>query len=194
MLNRILVLGAARPMRFDLCLLALVSTVACVMVIAVGNVTWFGDSHTFINYANDLVSGEWNPHLQWRSPAYPVLLILSGALSGSLYGLFAVQAAFGIMIPIIVYLIVSPFDRMAALVVALISALSFVSYEFILTVYHCQAFVFALMLAALCLSRICGGPKPARVWVVYAFALVLVVSLRYGRPATSLRWDPCLSW
>src|SRR5215204_2825392 len=116
--------------------LAALSFLATAVIVAYGHITWYGDAHTFPNFAHDFIQGIWNPHLQWRAPGYPVMMILTGVLSGSLAGLIALQALLGALIPLLIYLAVAPTDRVAATIAALAAIGSFVSYQFVLTVYH----------------------------------------------------------
>src|SRR5262249_45726762 len=108
--------------------IAVLSVAVATVVAIFGNMLWYGDANTFVNYAHDLAHNTWNPHLQWRSPGYPLILLATGVLSGSLLGLITLQTLAGAAMPVMIYAIVAPADRRAAIVAGIVAVVSLIPY------------------------------------------------------------------
>ena len=164
----------------DAVLVLLVSSGACALIVFYGHAVWLSDSHTFASYAYDFLHGNWNPHLQWRSPGYPLILIATGVLAGSLAGLIAAQAAAGAIIPVLIYLVVLPAHRGAALFVSFVAIASGICYTFVTTVYPIEFYTFGLVFVTFLLVRWIVGPGSSSPWPLYALSLtcLLLASIR----------------
>jgi hypothetical protein len=118
-----------------------------------GTHSWYGDSHTFLNYAWDIADGVYNPYFFFRPPGYPILMVLSGATSGNLQGLFLLQTIVASSIAPMIYLILLPASRRAAAVTATIAIVSLIPYDLALTVYPDVFYMAGLVLLTLLVSR-----------------------------------------
>jgi hypothetical protein len=122
-------------------------------VAIIGNVLWYGDASTFISYAYNFAHQYWNPNLQWRSPGYPLVLIATGVLSGSLLGLITLQTLAGAAMPTMIYGIVAPADPGAAIAAGIVAVVSLIPYALELTIYHDQLIAFSLVATGYLLAR-----------------------------------------
>ena len=157
-------------------IIAAIATVCGALMLVFGHVFWYSDGHVFLQFAEDLTHIRLNPDLLSRSPGYPIVPILSGATSGELYGTFVLHTLMGIAAPVMIYLAVRPFDRLAAFIVALVAALSFITFGFALMIYQSQTFMFDLALCGFLLSLALRGHARAFYWL--AVALVLLAWMR----------------
>jgi hypothetical protein len=167
--------------------LAAASGLASALTLSFGHVIWYGDSHTFFNYAADLLNYfQLNPSLQWRSPGYPLVLIATGVpLTGSVAGLLFLQALAGAAIPLLIYWTLLPIDRWAAFLAAWTCILSGIAYAFITTMYHDTLFMFLLVAVAALLVRILR--QGARVpWSVPLLLTISLIMLAWLRPSAYL--------
>lgn len=138
-----------------------------------GSRTWLGDSHTYLNYAWDMATGNYNPHLYYRTPAYPALMVLLGAASGNLEPLFIFQTAVASGIPTLIYLTLVPASRSVAATIALISIASLVPYHLALTVYPDIFYVAGLVLLTLLISRWVMLKSTSTVYAIAATTFIL---------------------
>lgn len=115
-----------------------------------GAVVWFGDAHTYVNYAAHLLRNQIDPNLYWRTAGYPIVLIVTGVLAtGSLAGLLALQALSAAFIPVGTYMILERVNATVALLIAILVAASTVGYAWMTTIYPDQLYMAALVVVAL---------------------------------------------
>jgi hypothetical protein len=97
------------------------------MVAIFGHPTWPGDVHTYFDYAFHWAVPQ--PNLYMRTPGFSIVLWATGVMStGSLVGLYALQAVAGAAIPVLVYRALASISRAAALAASAVCVMSLIPY------------------------------------------------------------------
>jgi hypothetical protein len=139
-----------------------------------GSRTWLSDSHDYLNYAWDIAGHIYNPYYYYRTPGYPLLMVLSGATSGNLDGLFVLQTIVASSIAPMMYFVLLPVSKRAATITAAIAIVSLIPYHFALAVYPDMFFMTGLVLLTLLVSRwILGQGGFSTVYLIAATTLAL---------------------
>jgi hypothetical protein len=139
-----------------------------------GTRVWLSDSHDFLNYAWDIAARTYNPYYFYRAPGYPLLMVLSGATSGNLEGLFILQTLVASSIAPMMYFVLLPVSQRAATITATIAIISLIPYHFALTVYPDMFFMAGLVLLTLLVSRwMLGQGGFSTVYLIAATILAL---------------------
>ena len=147
----------------------LVSLTISLIISGLGFFVRYGDSVTYTQYARDLLSGHVDSNLYYRTPGYPILLILTGAMAGSFAGLLTAQAVAGAMIPAASYWAVERFSWQVAFLVAGFSIGSMVPFIYINLLYPDEAYIVLLVLSCVFLVRWLAFPDASRI-NLYALA------------------------
>jgi hypothetical protein len=138
----------------DACILAALSLALSASLLVVGSTIWYGDAEAYVNYAAYMAQGRFDPGLYWRTPGYPLFLIMTGMIAtGSVWGTLIAQCLAGASVPVLTYLILVPINRVVALITAGVSAASLIPYQFVMTIYPDEFYMAALVLLVFLLSR-----------------------------------------
>lgn len=128
----------------------------------------------------------------FRSPGYPILLALTGAvIPGTFILLLSVQALFAAIIPVIIYHIVLPYGHRLAIVTAIIAILSGTTTAHISQIMSEPLFTFLLFVGislAITLIRKKNTKSSLFYWLALTFAALNTV-----RPFAWLMFWPLLS-
>lgn len=111
------------------------------------------DTTSYLFAAKKMV-GAHKTFLYFRTEGYPLFLILTGGLFGTLYGVLVAQFILALLIPILVYKILLHFSQKAAflgVILSLASTFSFACAKFIMTqqLYLCVQLLFLLFVVKL---------------------------------------------
>lgn len=171
--TRVMIDQIAAPIRSGTFWIYVLSLSVALGIYAAGCIFWFSDSHSYTNYAYWLAHGEFNPHLYWRTPGYPIALILTGAVAfASLRGIILLQVLSGALIPAAIYWSVRPLSRIAAIGASVVAIISLVPFALVTTIYPDQLYMSALVcFAALLVRYATADTKPA---IVYFLTLTLL--------------------
>lgn len=156
--------------------IAVISLSVAGFIVVAGNVVWFGDTHTYWNYATYITMRTYNPSLYWRSAGYPMALIISGTIiTGSLWYIVAVQAIASSAIPVMIYGALRRFSGAIAGAAASISIVSLAPYVWETTIYPDQIYITLLVaITALVIFF------PARPRSITAYAMVVCCAMAYA--------------
>ena len=147
----------------------LVSLTISLIISGLGFFVRYGESVTYTQYARDLLSGHVDTNLYYRTPGYPILLILTGAMAGSFAGLLTAQAVAGAMISAASYWAVERFSWQVAFLVAGFSIGLMVPFIYINLLYPDEAYIVLLVLSCVFLVRWLAFPDASRI-NLYALA------------------------
>ena len=168
----------------DLIVLGFLSSIVSLVILVWGEPTWYADSHSYIQFAETFSRRFYAPTLYWRTVGYPLVIILSGAMTGSLLGLFILQAAAGAAIPVLSYLALAQTSRATRLAAGLVSIASLTPYCFIKTVYPDQFYIVSLVLITVLTIRWTTiRQTSAWIYIIAAFGTFLT----WLRPAGTSR-------
>jgi hypothetical protein len=148
------------------------------------------DSDSYLEFAR-VLTGQASPAgpLYFRTPGYPVLMILTGVASGKTFLiLLAVQALMGALIPLLIYWAMLVIDRRLALWCAVAAIVSLVPYLHSKDVMTEQPYLFCQFLALCLASRYMAHH---RVGNLYAMTATLVAAALI-RPSGTLLFVPFL--
>lgn len=165
----------------NLVLIAALSAIISFGVVMACHVIWYGDSQTYTDYALELAQGRYNPNAIWRTPGYPILLLLAGFTSThSLNGIIALQALAAALIPVFGYLTLAPINRTVAAVTGFCLAFSLIPFAFVTTIYPDGWYMLGLVVVTFLATRWLAWNAS----LVYLYALAAAcLSLAWIRPA-----------
>lgn len=153
------------------------------------NVSFLGDSPSYIQYAWGLLGGAISSTtLGARTVGYPLLLVLTGVVGpgehfNSFLGILLLQAAMAIAMPVLVYKTLEPFNRRAAFYTALVMIVSLQPYITSKLIMTEQSYKFFVLLLIYFFCGACRTRLPRRWIFCLALTSVLLVAIR---PAASL--------
>lgn len=156
----------------------------------VGNVQLSADAATYLNYAQDLANGTLDPNLFWRTPGYPVWLILTGyTQSHSPIGILYVQTLFAFLIPLLIQATLKPYSKPIAFYAAMVAIISLAPYRLQLLLYPDQIQIFLPLLLSWLV--VLYAKHKNLFLLVICYAVVAVLS--FFRP-TMVSFIPLLLW
>jgi len=164
-----------------------------VLLFALIPISYFGDSTSYLSFAKTL-SGQQGSGFNHRTPGYPLLMIFTGVIHfNSFIGLVLCQLLMAVVIPLIIYRIVSIYERKFGYYTAMISIISLIPYSYMKTLLTEQSFIFFLLVATYSAARffttknstyvyltagttfIVGTIRPAGLYIVSIFFITFFV-------------------
>jgi len=157
----------------DFCIVAIISGGVAAFFSSSGYVTLLSDTHSYTQYAVQMVRGQLSEQLAWRTPGYPILLLITGlTITGSVAGVLAVQAAASAAIPAIANSVLQPVNRWIAAVVSGILIISLIPYLYLDIIYPDEIYVFLLLVVTAATCRWLLTNHPQWLYVAIAFCLI----------------------
>lgn len=170
--------------------LLLASAAVSLLLLAVLPIRFVPDSSGYYQFAQVLL-GRDVAAPTYRTPGYPLLLVISGLFAfGSLYGLLVLQAVMAALIPLLVYRIMLPaVGHFRSLAAAWICLASLVPAMYLKSVYTEQFYLFLEFTACWLASGYIYRKRPM---LLYGTALALLV-LMLVKPSSNLLFVPWLA-
>ena len=154
-------------------LLISISTVFQVIFFYAVRINFECDSAAYYNSAVGYFTQNMNLVSPYRGPVYPLFLRLFGiTTSGSIYPLLIFQASLGVLMPVLIYLILTKYGKVNAVlgyIVFLASTISFTSAKLILAE---QIFITLVILAIFYLQKYLISKKLIYLYLFCTFAIL----------------------
>jgi hypothetical protein len=143
-----------------------------------------GGADQFMQYAHALVEGKTlAPAVSQRDIGYPFLLTLSGyTLTGSFIGITLIEAAFAILMPVLVYWSIVRASPAVAFYTGIVSIVSLAPIYFLKWIHHDQAYIFFIILVIALLANFLQSRQYG---LLYCFTLAALAA-SFTRPAGNL--------
>jgi hypothetical protein len=158
--------------------LTVLSLLVTLIWFATQPIGYTNDSSTYLDLARYL-SGQTptaQPYLFFRTPGYPLLMVLSGVtMFESFIGLLLVQAVMAFLIPLVVYKIVRLYFPRAALIAAIICIVSLTPYLESKTVMTEQSYIFGLLILVYAVALYHKSPSPTALYIISAIVTALAL-------------------
>ena len=167
--------------RADAAKLAIVGAVVTIFFLFTGDAWFPGGAVQFIDYADAIVHGTvLYPDAAQRDAGYPLIIILSGyLLSHSFIGVFLIQAAFAISLPLLIYEALRRLSPSCAFYTGLTSIVSLNPIFFMKMIHHDQTYIFFSILT---LNVLMLFVQTKQIRFLYLFTLVAICA-SVTRPA-----------
>jgi hypothetical protein len=140
-------------------------------------ITYYSNSDSYMRYAKYLLGSAQNTLIFFRTPGYPLLLILTGVFAfDSFLGLMLSQLAMAVVVPLLVYSIIATYNRRVAYYAALFSIASLVPYGFMKAVLTEQMYMSTLLLAIWVATRFFATKRFRHIYItsIVLFVLLLI--------------------
>ena len=143
-------------------------------------ITYYSSSDGYMRYAKFLLGSSQDSGVFRRTPGYPLLLIITGVfVFDSFWGLMLSQLAIAIMVPLLIYRIVSMYNQRIAYYATLFSIASLIPYGFMKAVLTEQLYMFALLLAIWVAARF-FSTRWVRYFYMASFIFFILLLIRPG--------------
>jgi hypothetical protein len=174
----------SRSAHIDIAKLALIGLAAAVFFLFTAPYFFPGGADQFTRWADALVHGTaLDPHLAQRDVGFPLLIVLSGyTLNGSFIGITIIHAAFGVLIPVLLYLSLYRLSQSVAFFTGLLAIVTLAPFYFVKWMHHDQTYIFFMMLT---IALLASYLQTRRYPYLYAFCIAIVAA-SISRPAGSL--------
>jgi hypothetical protein len=138
----------------------------------------------FLYYARALAEGKTlAPAVSQRDIGYPFLLLLSGyTLNGSFIGITLIEAAFAILMPVLVYWSIVRASPTVAFYTGIVSIVSLAPIYFFKWIHHDQAYIFFIILV---ISLLANFLQSRQYGFLYCFTFAALAA-SFTRPAGNL--------
>src|SRR5829696_5088111 len=143
-----------------------------------------GGAYHFLFYADALLDGHKLPfEVAQRDVGYPLLLLLGGYPAWkSILGITLIQAAFAIMMPILIYWALVATSQTIAFYAGVLSAMSFAPIYFLKWIHHDQTYIFFVVLVIAMLAIF----LQSREYRFLYFFTLAALGASLSRPAANL--------
>jgi hypothetical protein len=164
--------------------LALLGLAITVFFLFTGTYYFPGGAHQFLAYADAVLYGHKLPsEVAQRDVGYPLLLLLGGYPGWeSILGITLIQAAFAIMMPILIYWSLLAASPTIAFYAGALSAVSFAPIYFLKWIHHDQTYIFFVVLVTVMLAVF----LQSREYRFLYFFTLAAIGASVSRPAGNL--------
>jgi hypothetical protein len=174
----------SRSAHVDMAKLALIGLGVALFFLFTSPYYFPGGADHFTRWAEALVHGtKLDPHLAQRDVGFPLLIILSGyTLNGSFIGITLIHAAFGALMPVLLYMSLYRLSQPVAFFTGLFVIVTLAPFYFVKWIHHDQTYIFFMMLTVALLASYL---QTRRYSYLYAFCIAIVAA-SVSRPAGNL--------
>jgi hypothetical protein len=163
---------------------ALLAIAITIFFLFTGTYWYPGGASHFLAYADAILHGQkLSAEIAQRDIGYPLLLLLGGyEIWNSVIGITLIQAAFAILMPILVYYSLVGTSPTIAFYAGILSALSLAPVYFLKWIHHDQTYMFFMMLVIAMLAVFLQS-REYRFLYFFTFA---AIAASFSRPAGNL--------